>query len=173
MDALGHQRFALVGHDTGMVIAYALAADHPERVDRLVVAETTLPGVAPSPPLFVPAPINDVLWHISFNRVQTLNEQLVSGREDLFFSFEFNTRTGPAGMTFAVVARGFQANEQVVTWLNTPTSVQELQLSGRASAGGNILLQFDSAGLAPNYYGLVLHGLDSKREYLLPFSLTG
>ena len=29
MDELGHDRFALVGHDTGMVISYALAADFP------------------------------------------------------------------------------------------------------------------------------------------------
>src|SRR5215468_1810282 len=36
MDALGHRRFAVVGHDTGMWIAYALAADHRDRVDRLV-----------------------------------------------------------------------------------------------------------------------------------------
>ena len=42
MDALGHQRFAVVGHDTGYIISYALAADHPDRVDRLVVAE--VPG---------------------------------------------------------------------------------------------------------------------------------
>ena len=35
MDALGHQRFAVVGHDTGFAISYALAADHPERVDRV------------------------------------------------------------------------------------------------------------------------------------------
>src|SRR6476661_9951993 len=32
MDALGHERFAMVGFDTGMPIAYALAADHPERL---------------------------------------------------------------------------------------------------------------------------------------------
>ena len=51
MDALGHQRFAMVGHDTEMPIGYALAADHPERLDRLAVAEAVLPGVAPSPPL--------------------------------------------------------------------------------------------------------------------------
>jgi pimeloyl-ACP methyl ester carboxylesterase len=31
MDVLGHQRFAVVGHDTGMPISYALAADHPDR----------------------------------------------------------------------------------------------------------------------------------------------
>src|SRR4051795_11924372 len=37
MEALGHQRFALVGHDTGMPIGYALAADYSERLDRLAV----------------------------------------------------------------------------------------------------------------------------------------
>src|SRR6516162_3961074 len=52
MDALGHQRFAVVGHDTGMWIAYALAADHPDRLDHLAVAEAPLPCVAPSPPLW-------------------------------------------------------------------------------------------------------------------------
>ena len=42
MDALGHQRFALAGHDTGFAISYALAADHPDRVDRVALAE--IPG---------------------------------------------------------------------------------------------------------------------------------
>ncbi len=297
MEALGHQHFAVYGTDTGMLTAYALAADHPERVDRLVVSEAPLPGVLGSPP-FVPAPINERLWHINFNRAAHVNELLVRGREDIFFGNEFDVaaakklpdyavkyyidhfassrdalrgsfglyraldttvaqnqermkrrltmpvlaiggaksagegpanamnlvaedvhglvipdtghwvaeeapgellaaltaflapyrdaaatnvtgsaaitpNTGPAGMTFNVAARGFQANEQVVTWLNTPTSVQRLPLSGTARATGNIQLQFESAGLAPGYYGLVVHGRDSGREYLLPFSLTG
>ena len=47
MGALGHQRFAMAGHDTGMWIGYALAADHPDRLDRLAVAETPLPGRIP------------------------------------------------------------------------------------------------------------------------------
>jgi len=34
MDALGHQRFAMVGHDVGMRVGYALAADHPDRLGR-------------------------------------------------------------------------------------------------------------------------------------------
>src|SRR5215468_119189 len=42
MDALGHQRFAVVGHDTGLAISYALAADHPDRVERIALAE--IPG---------------------------------------------------------------------------------------------------------------------------------
>jgi pimeloyl-ACP methyl ester carboxylesterase len=96
MDALGHQRFAVVGHDTGLIIGYALAADYPGRVDRLAVVEVPGPlGVAPSPPLFVPQPINNKLWHLPFNRVNgELTEQLVRGREDIFFGYEFAVQGG-------------------------------------------------------------------------------
>src|SRR5215204_4843527 len=82
MDALGHERFAVVGHDTGYFISYALAVDHPDRVARLVVAEVPGPlGVNPSPPLFgLPEPINNKLWHLAFNRVNDeMTEQLVRG----------------------------------------------------------------------------------------------
>jgi pimeloyl-ACP methyl ester carboxylesterase len=95
MDALGHQRFAVVGHDTGFTIGYALAADHPDRIDRVALAEIPgPPGTAPSPPMFVPEPINNRLWHIPFNRVDKLPEQLVSGREDIFFGYEFAIQGG-------------------------------------------------------------------------------
>jgi pimeloyl-ACP methyl ester carboxylesterase len=89
MEALGHGRFAMYGTDTGMPIAYALAADHPDRLERLAVSEAVLPGVAPSPPLFLPGPFNDRLFHLMFNRLSTINEQLVQGREDIFFGYEY------------------------------------------------------------------------------------
>src|SRR5262245_20102487 len=101
MEALGHERFAVVGHDTGMVISYALAADHRERVARFVAIESPLPGVTPSPPLFVPQAANHRIWHIAFNREAVVNEQLVRGREDIFFGFEFESATVtklPAGV---------------------------------------------------------------------------
>jgi len=95
MDALGHERFAVVGHDTGFIISYALAADHPDRVERVALAEIPgPPATASSPPLFVPEPINNRLWHIPFNRVDKLPEQLVSGREDIFFGYEFAIQGG-------------------------------------------------------------------------------
>jgi pimeloyl-ACP methyl ester carboxylesterase len=87
MAALGHRRFAVYGTDTGMPIAYALAADHRNRVERLVVSEAVIAGVTPSPPLIVPTQqANDQLWHIPVNRVAEVNEQLVKGREDIYFS---------------------------------------------------------------------------------------
>jgi pimeloyl-ACP methyl ester carboxylesterase len=85
MQELGHQRFAMVGNDTGMLIGYALAADHPDRLARLAVAEAIVPGVTPTPPLFSSGEVNERLWHFAFNRIDSVNEQLVKGREDIYF----------------------------------------------------------------------------------------
>jgi pimeloyl-ACP methyl ester carboxylesterase len=96
MDALGHPRFAVVGHDTGYLIGYALAADHPDRVGCVALAELPGPfGATPSPPLFLPEPINNRVWHIPFNRVDDeLTEQLVRGHEGAFFGYEFTIQAG-------------------------------------------------------------------------------
>ena len=59
----------MVGFDTGMPIGYALAADHPDRLERLVVGESPIAGVSPPLPLIVPGPLNKRLWHIPFNRL--------------------------------------------------------------------------------------------------------
>jgi pimeloyl-ACP methyl ester carboxylesterase len=74
-----------------VVVSYAIAADHPDRVDRLAVAEIPGPPMPDhSPPLFVPAPVNDKLWHIPFNRAGGgIAEELVTGREAIFFGYEF------------------------------------------------------------------------------------
>jgi pimeloyl-ACP methyl ester carboxylesterase len=102
MDALGHERFAMAGHDTGMWIGYALAADHPDRVACLAVAETPLPGVSPSPPLFASAHVNDRLWHFAFNRLAEVNEQLVAGREDVYFGWQFASKAAQPLPGYAV-----------------------------------------------------------------------
>jgi pimeloyl-ACP methyl ester carboxylesterase len=94
MDALGHERFAVVGVDTGMLIGYALAADNPGRVARVALGEAPLPGITPPTPLVLPEPLVDRLWHIPFNQLQETNEKLVRGREDVFFGAEFSASAG-------------------------------------------------------------------------------
>jgi haloacetate dehalogenase len=39
MDHLGHDRFAVVGHDRGALVAFRAAMDHPDRVTHLVVMD--------------------------------------------------------------------------------------------------------------------------------------
>jgi pimeloyl-ACP methyl ester carboxylesterase len=102
MDTLGHERFAVAGHDTGMWIGYALAADHPDRVARLTVAETPLPGVSASPPLFANAHLNNALWHFAFNRLAALNDQLTQGREQIYFGWQFATKAARPLPEYAV-----------------------------------------------------------------------
>ena len=92
MQRLGHRRFAMVGNDTGMLIGYALAADHPHRLARLAVSEAIVPGVTPTPPLFGSGQLNDRLWHFAFNRIDQVNEQLVRGREHVYFGWQLEAK---------------------------------------------------------------------------------
>jgi pimeloyl-ACP methyl ester carboxylesterase len=98
MDALGHRRFAVVGHDTGYFVGYALAADHRDRVDRLAVAEVPGPPTMDlSPPMFAPESLNNRLWHIPFNRVDDeLIVDMVRGNADAFYRYEFTIQSGGA-----------------------------------------------------------------------------
>ncbi len=92
MAALGHTRFTMVGHDIGMWTAYAIAADHPSVLERIIVAEAAIPGLTPSAPIFSNALVNSKLWHFGFNRLPRLNETLVRGHEYEFFSEQFRTK---------------------------------------------------------------------------------
>ncbi|KQN55499.1 alpha/beta fold hydrolase [Erwinia sp. Leaf53] len=90
MRQLGHQRFQLVGHDIGMWVGYALAADFPQAVERLVLTEAVIPGLAPPPPVFVAPEENIFLWHFMFNQLDALPEVLTLGRERQYLSFIFD-----------------------------------------------------------------------------------
>jgi len=103
MDELGHKQFSVVGVDTGMLIAYAVAADYPDRVVRLAVGEAPLPGITPPTPLVLPDQFVDRLWHIPFNQLKETNEKLVRGREDVFFGAEFSASAGTNKLPAATV----------------------------------------------------------------------
>lgn len=105
MTELGHHRFAVVGHDTGLVVGYALAADHRDRVASLAVAEVPgPPGVwaerstqPPPPPMFVPEPVNNKLWHIPFNRVDDeLVVDMVRSNANAYYRYEYAVQGGGA-----------------------------------------------------------------------------
>src|SRR5882757_10222265 len=73
--ALGHDRTSVVSHDIGIMVAYAYAARYPDKVERLVVMDAPIPGIAPWDDIVR----NPALWHFSFNGPDA--ERLVAGRE--------------------------------------------------------------------------------------------
>lgn len=90
MSKLGHDTYSVIGHDIGMWVAYALAADFPQSVTSLAVTEAVIPGLATPPPIFVSPDENIFLWHFMFNQVMDLPEALVSGREETYLNYIFD-----------------------------------------------------------------------------------
>ena len=86
--ALGHDRASIVSHDIGIMVAYAYAARYPDKVEKLVVMDAPLPGVAPWDEIVR----NPALWHFSFNGPDA--ERLVEGRERIYLDRIWNDFTG-------------------------------------------------------------------------------
>lgn len=95
MTALGHQQFSMAGHDIGMWVGYTMMASHPERIRKIALGEALIPGISDSPPLISDERhLSDFLWHFNFNRTIGINEDLVRDREDVYFGYQFATKSG-------------------------------------------------------------------------------
>jgi len=81
--SLGIDRARVVGHDIGLMVAYAYAWLFPEETEKLVLMEAGLPGV----PGFEIA-YNGPAWHFRFNGPTP--EALVNGRERIYFDHFWN-----------------------------------------------------------------------------------
>jgi haloacetate dehalogenase len=63
MERLGFPRFSAAGHNRGGRVAYRLALDHPERVERLAILDIPpLPRCGSLPTKVWPPPIGHRLW---------------------------------------------------------------------------------------------------------------
>jgi pimeloyl-ACP methyl ester carboxylesterase len=82
--ALGIEKARVVGHDIGLMVAYAYAAQFPKQTEKLVVMDAFLPGVAGWEDVYN----NPVIWHFRFNGPTP--EALVKGRERTYFEFFWN-----------------------------------------------------------------------------------
>ena len=84
MRSLHYDRIRLVGHDIGLMVAYAYAAQYPDDVDGLVLMEAFLPGVGDWNSVFL---VRD-LWHFHFYGKTPL--ALVTGRERIYLEHFWN-----------------------------------------------------------------------------------
>ena len=82
---LGFDRIRLVGHDVGMMVAYAYACAHRDEVERLVLMEAALPGLGLED--MYDAAKDPRMYHLPlFEAPNALAEALITGREHLFVS---------------------------------------------------------------------------------------
>jgi pimeloyl-ACP methyl ester carboxylesterase len=81
---LGYQRVQIVGHDIGLMVAYAYAAQYPSEVERIALMDAFLPGIGNWRDVWL---MRD-LWHFHFYGKTAL--ALVRGRERIYFEHFWN-----------------------------------------------------------------------------------
>lgn len=81
---LGLKRVGVAGHDIGLMLAYAYAAQHPAEVDRISLMDAFLPGVGEWTNVWL---LRD-LWHFHFYGKTPL--ALVDGRERIYLEHFWN-----------------------------------------------------------------------------------
>ena len=81
---LGLKRVRVVGHDIGLMVSYAFAAQYPTEIDRIVLMDAFLPGVGNWENVWL---LHDK-WHFNFYGETPL--KLVAGRERIYFDHFWN-----------------------------------------------------------------------------------
>lgn len=84
LDALKIGKVDVVAHDIGNMVAYAFAAEEPDRVTKLVLMDAPLPGVGPWDEILK----SPLLWHFRFGGPDM--ERLVKGRERIYLDRFWN-----------------------------------------------------------------------------------
>jgi len=155
--SLGSPRIGLVGHDIGLMVAYAYAAQYPSEVARIVLMDAFLPGVGNWRDVWL---LRD-LWHFHFYGETPL--ALVTGRERIYFEHFWNdfaadrTRSVPEGdrrvYTDAYaraggmragfeIFRAFERDAQdFARFARTPLPMPMLVLTGQKASGDFLIEQ--------------------------------
>src|SRR6185503_20599295 len=97
------RRIGVVGHDIGLMVAYAYAAQYPAEVDRIALMDAFLPGVGDWQNVWL---LRD-LWHFHFYGETPL--KLVAGRERIYFEHFWNDFAADSKRSVSEADRTFYA----------------------------------------------------------------
>jgi len=170
--SLGFDRVSIVGHDIGLMVAYAYAAQFPQATERVVLMDAFLPGIGNWKDVWL---MRD-LWHFHFYGEVPL--ALVNGRERIYFEHFWNDFAAdphhsipeadrrfyaeayaqPGGMRAGFeYFRNFERDAKDFAQLSaTPLSMPVLVLTGE-KASGNFLIE-QTKLVASNVQGQVVMG---------------
>jgi pimeloyl-ACP methyl ester carboxylesterase len=167
---LGFEHIGIVGHDIGLMVAYAYAAQYPNEVDRIALMDAFLPGVGKWRDVWL---MRD-LWHFHFYGKTPL--ALVHGRERIYFEHFWNDFAANPAHSVSERDRRFYAREYArpggmrsgfeyfhtfekdaedfASFAQTPLAMPMLVLTGE-KASGDFLIQ-QSRLVATNVEGVVV-----------------
>ena len=184
---LKYDRIRLVGHDIGLMVAYAYAAQYPAEVDRIVLMEAFLPGVGEWNNVFL---LRD-LWHFHFFGKTPL--ALVTGRERIYLDHFWNDFAADPAKSVPEADRQFYAKayaqpghmkagmevfrafpedaEDFAGFAKTKLTMPMLVLSGE-KAGGRFLIE-QGKMVATNVEGVLVKGrghwlMEEAPEQVIP-----
>jgi len=104
-NALGIEKAGVAGHDIGLMVAYAYAAQYPATVERIALLDAFIPGVGDTTNLFL---LKD-LWHFHFYGPTPL--ALVKGRERIYFEHFWNDFAADGTKSVSEADRRFYARK--------------------------------------------------------------
>jgi len=102
---LGFPKVKIVGHDIGLMVAYAYAAQYPDEVESIVLMDAFLPGVGDWQSVWL---LRDK-WHFNFYGETPL--KLVAGRERIYFEHFWNDFAADPKHSIPEADRRFYAAE--------------------------------------------------------------
>ena len=149
--SLGIKKAGVAGHDIGLMVAYAYAAQFPAETEKLVVMDAFLPGVGDAGAVYN----NPDLWHFRFHGPTP--EALVRGRERAYYDYYWNdfaankarsipeadrvayatayARPGRMRAGWAYFASFPQAAKDFAEWSARPLTMPVLSIGGEKSLG--------------------------------------
>jgi pimeloyl-ACP methyl ester carboxylesterase len=101
--SLGYEQVGVAGHDIGLMVAYAYAAQYPREVDRIALMDAFLPGIGDWTSVWL---LRD-LWHFHFYGPTPL--ALVQGRERIYFEHFWNDFAADPARSVSEADRQFYA----------------------------------------------------------------
>jgi pimeloyl-ACP methyl ester carboxylesterase len=185
--SLGFARAGICGHDIGLMVAYAYAAQFPAEVERIALMDAFLPGVGEWNNVFL---LRD-MWHFHFFGETPL--KLVKGRERIYFEHFWNgfaanpkksvseadrrfyakayAQPGAMAAGFEVFRAFVQDARDFAELARTKLTMPMLVLTGE-KASGEFLIQ-QGRLVADNVDGVVVKGsghwlMDEARDQVVP-----
>jgi pimeloyl-ACP methyl ester carboxylesterase len=184
---LGYKRVGIAGHDIGLMVAYAYAAQFPDEVERIALMDAFLPGVGDWTSVWL---LRD-LWHFHFYGKTPL--ALVDGRERIYFEHFWNdfaadparsvseqdrqfytaaySQPGAMRAGFEVFRAFEQDAKDFAAFSRTTLKMPMLVLTGEKASGEFLITQ--SRLVAENVEGVIIKGsghwlIDEAPEQVVP-----